>query len=198
MNEQIKEKISKVLALVNKGVDGEKDAAERALKRLLKKYNIVDKDLENINLKEYTFKYSKVIDIWLLQQILEYFLTDKKIPVYKDTYGVKELRIKLEYLDWITIETAYGYFKPHMNREWSKFSENKLNRYRKQSNKNKRREELYKIFFSAYILKSKIYRESQIVKRKSTPSELRELRDIDKIEGGNFKRQVTRGLYLEE
>lgn len=198
MNDSVKDKIAKVLELVNRGKDGEQLAAKNALQRLMKKYNIPQKELDKIYLKEYGFKYSTQLDMYLMLQLVEYFLGNKNIEIYKETWGKREILIKLEYLDWVTIETAWGYFKPHMNKEWRKFAKGKLNRYRKQSNKNKRREQLQEVFFSQYILKSGIYHSEQVVKRKSMSlKEFKDLCDAENIEGGNYKKQVDRGLYLE-
>lgn len=197
MTDQVKDKIAKVLELVKRGEGGEKLSAENALKRLMKKYNIQEHQLDTIKLRLYRFKYSSMIEINLFSQIVTYFLADKNVRIYKDTYYCKELVLELEYLDWITVETAWGYFRPHMNKEWRKFSKGKLNRFRKQANKNKRRQELYDAFFSSYIIKSGIYHKEQVNKReKISDKQLRDLVEAQGIEGGEYKKQVDRGLYL--
>ena len=59
MTNETKDKIAKIYELVKRGAtEGEKQAAEIALNKLLKKFNLTDEFLETINLREYEFKYA--------------------------------------------------------------------------------------------------------------------------------------------
>ena len=107
MNDKVKEKIAKVYELVKRGVAGEQKSAEKMLNKLLEKYNISKDDL--IDEKEYYFKYASNLDEWLLIQLIEYFFKEKKYNLYRiKNCGVKEIAIQMPYLDWVTLDSAYG------------------------------------------------------------------------------------------
>lgn len=197
MNEAITQKLSKVYELVKRGEQGEKIAAEKALKRLMKKYNLTEGALDDLQLREYTFKYASELDLKLFQQLMYYFLKDKDYQLYKDTFGVKEISVKLEYLDYVQIETAYGYFKPHMNKQWREHALPMLKRFRKVTNKNKRRAELQHLFFTRYVIRSKIYHDDQLTNKQLKGKELEDAIRLANIEGGKYNQQVDRGLYLD-
>ncbi|MGQ2118508.1 transposase [Ornithobacterium rhinotracheale] len=120
MNELVKQKILKIYELAEKGVAGEREAAKLALDRLMKKHNLTEEALSSLKLREYTFKYASELDLNLFVQLMYYFFGEEKYKIFKNTYGVKEISVNLEHLDFVQIETAYGYFKPHMNEQWRK------------------------------------------------------------------------------
>ncbi|MDO5607623.1 MAG: hypothetical protein Q4G08_04110 [Capnocytophaga sp.] len=198
MTDEIKQKLAKVYELVRRGELGEQQAAEKAFKRLVEKYNITDDELAKIQLKFYAFKYASELDKRLLLQLFTYFFDKKYGNFYSNTWHAKEIEVEMEYLDYIQIETAYGYFKPHMNKEWRKHGLSQLTRFRKAKNKNARRKELQDAFFSKYILKSGIYHEHQVslVDFKNS-KEVSNYSSFNGVEGGTLRNQVTTGLYLE-
>lgn len=85
-----------------------------------------------------------------------------------------------------------------MNEQWRKTALPILKRYRNLKNKNNRRKELQKMFFSRYISKSGIYTQDQL---KEVDYSDKELNDYflfnSEVEGGKYKKQVDRGLYIE-
>ena len=201
MNDKIKEKITKVYELVKRGIAGEQQSAEKMLKKLLEKYNISEDELNSIDEKEYYFKYASNLDEWLLIQLIEYFFKEKKYKLYriKDS-GVKEIAIQMPYLDWVTLDSAYGYFKPHLNQQWRKHGLPVVNRCRTTKPKNKRREEMQQTFFNLYIIRSGIYRPEQKNSnslKSLTEEEIKRLTMLYGVEGGKYNQQVTTGLYLE-
>ena len=201
MNDKIKEKITKVYELVKRGIAGEQQSAEKMLKKLLEKYNISEDELNSIDEKEYYFKYASNLDEWLLIQLIEYFFKEKKYKLYriKDS-GVKEITIQMPYLDWVTLDSAYGYFKPHLNQQWRKHGLPIVNRCRTTKTKNKRREEMQQTFFNLYIIRSGIYRPEQKNSnslKSLTEEEIKRLTMLYGVEGGKYNQQVTTGLYLE-
>lgn len=201
MNDKIKEKITKVYELVKRGIAGEQQSAEKMLKKLLEKYNISEDELNSIDEKEYYFKYASNLDEWLLIQLIEYFFKEKKYKLYriKDS-GVKEIAIQMPYLDWVTLDSAYGYFKPHVNQQWRKHGLPVVNRCRTTKTKNKRREEMQQTFFNLYIIRSGIYRPEQKNSnslKSLTEEEIKRLTMLYGVEGGKYNQQVTTGLYLE-
>lgn len=201
INDKVKEKITKVYELVKRGVAGERQSAEKMLKKLLEKYNISEAELNSIDEKNYYFKYASNLDEWLLIQLIEYFFKEKNYKLYRiKNSGVKEIAIQMPYLDWVTLDSAYGYFKPHLNQQWRKHGLPVVNRCRTTKTKNKRREAMQATFFSLYIIRSGIYRPEQKNSKslKSlTEEEIKRLTMLYGVEGGKYNQQVTTGLYLE-
>lgn len=201
MNQEIKEKLAKIYELVNRGVDGEKEAAKAAMDRLAKKYNISDDELERINLTQYSFKYRTQLDEWLFVRLVEFLLNKQVHDITKSTFYCKEFYIELEYLDYVTLECAYEYFKRHMAKEWKRLCADKLKRYRKAKNRNKRRLELQSLFFSNYVIASKLYKEGETDKLDYDSMSEKEYKDrmaLNGVKGGNYKEQMTTGLFLEK
>ena len=198
MNDKVKEKITKVYELVKRGIAGEQQSAEKMLKKLLEKYNISEDELNSIDEKKYYFKYASNLDEWLLIQLIEYFFKEKDYKIYriKDS-GVKEIAIQMPYLDWVTFDSAYGYFKPHLNQQWRQHGLPVVNRCRTTKTKNKRREAMQETFFSLYIIRSGIYHPEQKTSRPLTEEEIKRLSILYGVEGGKYNQQVTTGLYLE-
>ena len=198
MNDKVKEKITKVYELVKRGVAGERQSAEKMLKKLLEKYNISEAELNSIDEKEYYFKYASNLDEWLLIQLIEYFFKEKNYKLYRiKNSGVKEIAIQMPYLDWVTLDSAYGYFKPHLNQQWRKHGLPVVNRCRTTKTKNKRREAMQKTFFNLYIIRSGIYHPEQKNSKSLTEEEIKRLTMLYGVEGGKYNQQVTTGLYLE-
>ncbi|WP_372473335.1 hypothetical protein AB4865_10950 [Capnocytophaga sp. ARDL2] len=198
MTEEVRQKIAKVYELVKRGVNGEKQSAERALERLIKKYNLSAQEIEKMHLKMYKFKYTSDLDKMLLCQLLTYFFEGKYKKYTLYTGDVREIGIEMEYLDYVQIECAYEYFKRHMNQQWREFALPLVKKKRTTKTKNKRRKELQDIFFSKYILSSKIYLVRQVGDGSNyTQKELEDLYALRGVEGGTYHQQVTTGLYLK-
>ena len=139
MNDKVKEKITKVYELVKRGIAGERQSAEKMLKKLLEKYNISEDELNSITEKEYYFKYSSDLDRWLFMQLINYFFKDKSYKIYRvKGSGVKEFSIQMPYLDWVTLDSAYSYFKPNLNQQWRQHGLPIVNSCRTTKTKNKR------------------------------------------------------------
>ena len=198
MNDKVKEKIAKVYELVKRGIAGEQQSAEKMLKKLLEKYNIPEAELDSIGEKEYYFKYSSNLDEWLLIQLIKYFFKEKNYKLYriKDS-GVKEIAIQMSYLDWVTLDSAYGYFKTHLNQQWRKHGLPVVNRCRTIKNKNKLRKAMQETFFNLYVFRSGIYRPEQKISKSLTEEEIKRLTMLYRVEGGKYNQQVATGLYLE-
>ena len=196
MNDKVKEKLTKVYELVKRGVAGERQSAEKMLKKLLEKYNISEDELNSIDEKNYYFKYASNLDEWLLIQLIEYFFKEKNYIYRIKNSGVKEIAIQMPYLDWVTLDSAYGYFKSHLNQQWRKHGLPVVNRCRTTKTKNKRREAMQKTFFSLYIIRSGIYRPEEITSNPLSKEEIKQLTMLYGVEGGKYNQQVTTGLYL--
>lgn len=202
MDQSIKDKIAKVYELVKRGgTEGEKTAAKLALDKLMKKHDISDEALAKITLKAYYFKYATHLDLMLWMQLYKYYLPHLEFNAGKSTIGGKNIVAELEYIDYITIETTYEYFRRHMAKQFREFCVPLVKRCRTTKTKNNRRKELQSIFFSKYIIASEIYLPEQLSQIKM--SELSEKERQDRlnlernVEGGKFNKQVNTGLYLE-
>lgn len=199
--ESVQDKISKVYELVNRGAtEGEKIAAKRALDRLMRKYNLDESYLKSIGLKKYSFSYQTNLDLRLFSQLMEFFFRDKNYSGYKETDGFRKIIINLEYLDYIQIDCAYGYFRMHMKKEFQKHCLPDLKRCRTNKTKNAKRKELQDLFFRTYVIKSNIYHNYQVKEidlSKISEKEAKIRMKLENVEGGTFNQQMTTGLYLE-
>lgn len=201
MTQDQKDKIAKVYELVNRGEMGEKEAAKKALDKLLKKYNLSEEILKEIHISKYTFTYSNMMEIQLLEQLHAYFLPDKDLKGYLSNLNRRAMVISLEYMDYVVLETAYEYFRRHMNAQFKKICLPEINKCRKAKTKNKRRSELQKLFIGRYIIVSKIYLPDQVqnvdLSKVSDKERIDRLR-MKQVEGGEYNQQVTTGLLLGE
>ena len=202
MNPQIRQKLAKVYALVERGIAGEKDAAKEALDRLIKKYNLDAAALDDLTKNEYRFKYSTDLELQLFCQLVEYFLDSSKHQnAYRDLRGVREIVVKLEYLDFVLLSSAYEYFRRHMKKEYNRLVMPQLKKCRYTRTKTQRRKQLSPIFFSNYVIASKLYKEDQVRKldvSEMTEKEKKDRARLDNVKGGQYNTQVTTGLYLEQ
>ncbi len=187
--------------LVNRGsTEGEKIAASRALDRLMRKYNLDESYLKSIGLKKYSFSYQTNLDLMLFSQLMDFFFRGKGYTGFRDTDGVRKINIKLEYLDYIQIDCAYGYFRPHMKKEFEKHCLPHLKRCRTTKTKNAKRKQLQEIFFGRYVIESNIYHPEQMKTldwSKLSESERKMREQMRDVQGGSFSQQMTTGLYLE-
>ena len=110
---------------------------------------------------------------------------------------MKEVAIQMPYLDWVTLDSAYGYFKPHLNQQWRKHGLPVVNLCQTTKTKNKRRIEMQDSFFKLYVVRSGIYRREQITSTPLSEEQIKQLTMLYGVEGGKYNQQVTTGLYLE-
>ena len=67
--ERLLEKLAAVKALADRGVDGEKTAAEQRLRYLMQKHGITEADLEDTGVRLYWIRYKTVYERKLLFQL---------------------------------------------------------------------------------------------------------------------------------
>lgn len=204
LTDEIREKLAKVYNLIKGGAtDGEKAAAQKALDRIIEKYNLDIDDLESLSRKEYVFKYCSNLEVMLLGAIMQCMTDDafkNSARVSFNFKSVREIRSSLTYIDWVTIESAYEYFRRHMKKEWQRVCVPELNRCRKDKIRRKLRKELEVLFINRYTIESKLYREGALITLDAEKMSKRELKNrmkLTKVEGGEYNRQVNRGLYLD-
>lgn len=200
MNQEIKDKLAKVYELVNRGVEGEKEAAKAALDRMFKKYNLTEADLYDLTQKRYRFKYSTKLDEWLFIRLVGHLLNIDNGKAFKDTWGKREIVMQLEYLDYVMLESAYEYFRRHMKKEYNRVVLPQVKRCRTTRTRNKRRNELQQTFFTKYVIASGLYKPAELIKVDTSKMSQKARADsmsMRDVKGGNYKTQMTTGLYLD-
>lgn len=203
MTPELKNKVQKILELIDRGAtEGEKDAARKALERIVAKHNIDEGALSQIQLDKYRFKYATLLELQLLVRVAK-VLADYNGPftrytISKDLKGVKEIGVFCTYSDWVTIECAYEYYRRHMKTQWQKIAAAELKKCRKDKTRTKRRKVLQDHFANSYFIKSGLYKEVELITYK--PTTLGHVVDRMKmdmnIEGGKFNKQVATHLQL--
>lgn len=202
MSPEAKDRIAKVYALVKAGAtEGEKQAAEKALHRLMKKFNINPEELDSIHKSEIRLKYTSDMELWLLGRLIKCLLNDSTA---KGTRYVgsrkKEVVFMLDYLDRVTLEASYEYFRRHMKEQWKISCAIEVKRCRKAKTRNKRRAELQNLFFNSYCIASKLYQIEELVTVDTESLSQKERSDREKlkgVQGGQYRKQVNNGLLLE-
>ena len=84
MDEKIKTKLKKLYALSKKGIDGEKTTAEQMLLKLLDKYGLSIKDIEQDEKKAYTYKYTTKASQDIIAQII--FSISDDVEIFVNSY----------------------------------------------------------------------------------------------------------------
>jgi hypothetical protein len=198
ITEEVKDKLAKVYALVNSGgTEGEKQAAKLALDRLMKKYNLDESILNSLDLKTYIFKYATTLEYWLIKRIM-FMMVPHAIKA--SARGAKRIESNLKYIDWVTIECAYEYFRRHMKKEWQRVVSPELNKTRKAKTRKKRRDKLDQLFFSDYVILSGLTKPEELETVDVSSMSEREREDrfrLAGIKGGSYNRQLSSGLLLE-
>jgi hypothetical protein len=198
MNQEIKDKLAKIYELVNRGAtEGERAAAKTALDKLMKKYNLSDEVLSSIHLNKYQFKYASNIEFKLLAQIFKLHTT---YDISRITRGVKCLYNQLTYIEYVTANCMYEYYRRHAKVQWNKFCKPELAKCRKAKTKAIRRSELQEVFISNYIIASKLYQEQQLIEVDNSKLRKKQLVDgyhLRNVEGGVYNQQLHSNLLLD-
>lgn len=201
MNNELKDKIEKIYRLVNGGTtEGERAAARKALDRILKSYNLDDSILNDLELREYWFSYTSNNEKLLLVAIVRKMIGDRT-GLMSIRPWTKQFRITLKYIDWVTVDSAYAYFRRHMKVQWKKVVKPVLDKCRKAKTKRIRREELDLLFIGKYIIASNLTQEGDLETINVSDMSEKEYRDrmsMSGIEGGAYNKQVVGGLFLEQ
>lgn len=207
MTERLKNTLANLYELANRGAtEGEKAAARKAMERIINKHNLKDIDVDEISFREYRFKYSTNLEMWLINRLRFVLLGIEDDKIYRSNYAakngrylsVREVVVKLNKFDYVTLECAYEYFRRHMKSQWNKTAAPVLKRCRKAKTRNKKREALQDEFFQQYCIASKLYNEDELQKREITSTaEYERARTFHNIEGGQYNKQVNNGLFLE-
>ncbi|MFD0997705.1 DUF2786 domain-containing protein [Ohtaekwangia kribbensis] len=200
MESSVKDKLSKVYALVNNGAtEGEREAAKKALDRLLEKYSLDESVLSGLEVSEYIFTYTTALELQLLTRIMVIMVPGSVESSSRRMWN-KSIVSDLKYIDWITIDSAYEYFRRHMKAEWKRVVSPELSKCRKSKTRNRRRKELRKYFFSQYAIASKLYREDELkpVDEKMSDKEAADRLRMISVKGGQYNKQLIGSLLLTQ
>lgn len=199
IDDKIRERIVKIQALADRGVDGEKTAASIQLERMIKKYNISEEELSTIKMKKYYFKYKTNLDKRLFVQLILYFFKGQTFKLYQNNHNGKDIEVDMEYLDYVTLSCAYEYFRAHAAKQFQEFCLPYIRRCRTTRTKNAKRAELQEAFFNRYVYESKIYHPEQMQEINFLDMSKKELESYEKldritskVEGGQYHTQVAK------
>lgn len=106
MSTNITNTMKHLLELSKRGVDGEKQNAEKLLKKLMKKYNISEEDLTKEELKKHDIRFKNKWQEVLISQVL--YMINPNRNVYKYTNRKAKISI-IEVTDAEFIEWKYTY-----------------------------------------------------------------------------------------
>ncbi|WP_020403764.1 hypothetical protein [Gracilimonas tropica] len=206
--DQIQKRFASLIRLAERGAtEGEKAAARKAMERLQMKYDFDSLNLDELLRSEYCFTWTSNIEIKLFIVLCKYFLNREDFIVEKrnwreengELYEARELAIKLDQMEYITIECAYEYFRRHMNSEWKRLIIPKLNRCRKARTRKAKKETLEPLFFEQYIIRSQLVNPEHLTEldpEEMSQQEIENRAAMTGMQGGAFNRQVGTGLYL--
>lgn len=180
INDKLKEKLQKLLALAERGVGGEKTNAQAMLDAMLEKHNLTMADLSSEKKTERRFEYKNASEELLLAQIIRRVLNDDVV------YVIRELKVVLQEL------TQYEYV---MVRELVEFH---LPQFRKeQSELRKRQNKERKLMEEAYVNKHRLFRlETEEEPPQLSPERLAELLEaMSKLEDVEYQKKLSESNY---
>jgi len=121
------------------------------------------------------------------------------IKIYKSSQSTKTLIVQLEYLDWVTLDSSYEYFRKHAAKQFNEFCIPHIKKCRTTKTKNARRKELQNAFFSKYVIASKIYHPEQVMEldysamsNKELEASYKRAQILGDVEGGQYHTQVSK------
>lgn len=203
MNTTLNEKIRKVYELVQRGAtDGEKQAAQRALDKLLKKYNLELNHIASVPKQMYWFKYSREIDRLLFARLIRHFVCGDKeklklfMSATNNAKRINALGCELVYEDWVTVSCAYEYFRKHMHLQWKILVQPTLDRCRKPKTRKLKSQAFIEPFANRYFIKSGLYKQDELEQVTLSAKRLEQELQLTGMEGGRFNRQLSNGLLL--
>lgn len=118
-NDQIKDRIRKVLALAQQGVGGEMEAAKVQFAAMLEKYGLRLEDITSEEQREYEFKYRNKDEMSILIGVIyNAFGSDSNIAKEaRISKYYKVIKMKLTEIEHIDISNAYDYYRKAYARE---------------------------------------------------------------------------------
>jgi hypothetical protein len=117
--ETIKEKLRKIKALAERGVDGEAKAAQFQLEKLLAKYNLTIEDIFDNTLKPRKFKVGRS-EKKIFIHTLAANIGDRYKNVFYYKGNLSEVFIELTDQEYIDFEQQFSFHKKQFKREMKK------------------------------------------------------------------------------
>lgn len=121
--ERILEKIKRVRALAERGVDGEKDSATALLDRMMEKYGITETELAEERREIAWFRYKTPLECRLLHQVI-YAVTGRAASGCVGAYtGRKRKKVGIECTaaERLEIEISFEFYKAALEQELERF-----------------------------------------------------------------------------
>ncbi len=115
MQEKIIEKLNKIKALAEQGIDGEASAAQLLLDKELKRYGLTMDDLTYTTVLEYDIKYREDMDCKLIKQIA--FTMGIKCGGLMRVRAVKMLRLTCTALQYAEFCALHDFHKELLKKE---------------------------------------------------------------------------------
>ena len=108
-----KELLRKLKILAERGEGGEATTAAAMLAKMMKKYGVSERDLDEQKIERYEFRYSKPFEDKLLSQII--YMVKGDVPVY--CYSGSRRKVKLvdcTAAEKIEIEATFEFYRYHL------------------------------------------------------------------------------------
>ena len=116
------ELLKKIKALAERGYGGEKENAEKLLKKLMQEHNIKEEDLDEDTLKFFLFKTPKFYNATKLAQQVLYSVvggTNDEKGFYEN--GLKQTLIKCTSAEFLEFEAKFKFYSYHFKNELKTF-----------------------------------------------------------------------------
>lgn len=117
--ETIKDRLRKIKALADRGIDGEAIAAQAQLEKLLSKYNLRIQDIFNESLKIRQFKVSRN-ERHLFAQVLGANIGDRYKQAYCLRFKPSVMHIELTDAEYVDFEQQFSFFTKQFKKELKK------------------------------------------------------------------------------
>jgi len=122
MDDKARTLLLKLKELAIRGIDGEKENAQAMLDKFLKKYNLTEKDLLDIDQREWTIwceyaDYNKI----MIQVIAYLYDTDGFMKIYQYWDQESYITIKCECDQYVLIKEFYDYYVAKYEEDWEVF-----------------------------------------------------------------------------
>lgn len=201
MNNELKKRIAAIYELINRGTDGEKQAAKLALDRIVKRHGLTHADVDGALISPLLVTYTTNLERVVFLHIVKKMAPGNKVYLVKRNHEgpCKRISVTLNDLERVTVECAYEYFRRHIKAQFKKATAAELARCRKAKTKAKKRAELEHYFLSSYIIKSGLCNPYDIKELDNVSAEERRARHmIDmSVEGGQYNKQIITNKLLD-
>lgn len=114
--------LNKLKVLAERGDRGEREAAQKHLERLMKKYNVQEADLSGDAIDIHWFKVSGIYEIRLLNQIAYKIAPGRKIYIHTSGRGKRTERgVECTDAEALQIQIEFDFYNRLLNEEFSLF-----------------------------------------------------------------------------